>query len=336
MANKKDANKRRNKAAQKKQEKRKAKAAALRRRPEVQVSYRPGIAEMGAPDGFRAIGMAQAMMEYGKPLNEYMGKNMQSMDEVNKLMQTSMLLWNHALDDEKGTVDDSRKAEVATTLSQTFRLSRDDAESLRARMVARRSWLFPPDKQPKERTTPFMIMRKETLIDIRPFAYDKLIPTEDNIAPGSEDVALIEKIKRLDRFMIEEGDYEEFEKLLTETKDEAEKLYKKWLADRGFPQEFHRLAECLHVYFDFVYGYAHDDVLTLKTVTLGYLTEFFEDFLLRKVYGDPQEYVDWPPAIKLFYLFLKDKGYMEDTASMMSMINALELRFMEILKKQFA
>jgi hypothetical protein len=74
MANKRDINKRRNKAAQKKQQKRKARAAALRRQPEVQVLHRPGISEMGAPEGFRAIGMAQAMMEYVKPLEEYFGK----------------------------------------------------------------------------------------------------------------------------------------------------------------------------------------------------------------------------------------------------------------------
>lgn len=92
MANKKDMSKRRNKAAQKNQDKRKAKAAALRRQPEVQVRYLPGITEMGVPEGFRSIGMAQAIMEFGKPLQEYMEKNMQSKDDLNKFMQTSMLL----------------------------------------------------------------------------------------------------------------------------------------------------------------------------------------------------------------------------------------------------
>lgn len=184
--------------------------------------------------------------------------------------------------------------------------------------------------------SPVMIMRKETLAEIKPFNYDRLQHTGDAIPAGVEDRALIEKISKLDRFMEEEADYDEFEKLLTETKDHAQKLYKQWLVDRGFPPEFHRLADCLHIYFDFVYGYMHDHVVTMKTITLNYLTEFFEDFLIRKVYGDPQEYVDWPPAIKLFYLFLKDKGYVEDTASITSMINARELRFMEILKKQFA
>ena len=58
MANKKDLNKRRNKSAQKQQQKRKARVAAQRQKPEVQVRYRPGISEMGAPDGFRSIGIA--------------------------------------------------------------------------------------------------------------------------------------------------------------------------------------------------------------------------------------------------------------------------------------
>lgn len=336
MANKKDMNKRRNKAAQKKQEKRKAKAAALRRRPEVQVRYRPGITEMGAPEGFRAIGMAQAMMEYGKPLNEYFGKTPQSMDDLNKMMKISMLLWNHALDEEKGEERSARKSEVVAALSETLGLNGEEAEALRVRMVERRIWLFPPDVQPQERASPIMIMRKETPAEIKPFAYDRLQHTRDEVPAGDEDRALIQNIEKLDRFMEEEADYGEYEKLLTETKDEAEKRYKQWLMDRGFPEEFHGLAGCLHIYFDFVYGYMHDHVVTMKTITLNYLTEFFEDFLIRKVYGDPQEYVEWPPAIKLFYLFLKDKGYMKDTTSMTSMINALELRFMEILKKQFA
>lgn len=336
MANKKDTNKRRNKAAQKKEQKRKTKAAALRKQANVQVVHRPGISEMGAPDGFRAIGMAQAMMEYIKPLDEYYGKEPQSIDDLNNRMNISMLLWNHALEVEKGEEPSSKQSDVAKTLSKALGLSAEQAEALRARMVERRSWLFPEEVQLKERTSSFMVMRKERLAEIKPFNYDKLQHTRDEIPASDEDRALIRKIEKLDRFMEEEADYGEYEKLLSETKDEAEKRYKQWLADRGFPAEHHGLSGCLHIYFDFVYGYAHDHVVTLKTITLNYLTEFSEDFLIRKVYGDPQEYVEWPPAIKLFYLFLKDKGYMEDIAATTSMINAMELRLMVILKKQFS
>ncbi|MEK6742171.1 MAG: hypothetical protein AABZ15_01060 [Nitrospirota bacterium] len=335
MAKKTDMNKRCNKAAQKKQQKRNTKAEAARRKPIVQVVPRPGISEMGAPEGFRAIGMAQAMMEYAKPLDEYYGKEPQSIDDLNKLMKLSMLLWNHALDVEKGEERAARKSEVVKALSDAFGMSGEDAEALRVRMVARRTWLFPEDVQPAERTSPVMIMRKEILADIKSFNYDRMQHTRDEILPTDEDRALIDKIKQLDRFMEEEADYGEYEKLLTETKDEAEKRFKLWLADRGFPAEHHGLSGCLHIYFDFVYGYMHDHVVTLRTITLNYLTEFFEDFLIRKVYGDPREYVEWPPAIKLFYLFLKDKGYMESLDSITSMINAMELRLMSVLKKQF-
>jgi hypothetical protein len=335
MANKKDMNKRRNKAAQKKQAQRKAKVSALRRQANVQVVHRPGISEMGAPDGFRAIGMAQAMLEYAKLLDEYYGKKPQSIDDLNARMKLSMLLWNHALDEEKGEARAASKSEVVMALSEAFGLNKDEAEALRIRMVARRSWLFPEEMQPKERISPLMIMRKENLVEIKPFAYDRLQHTNDKVPANTADLALIENIRMLDRFMEEEADYDEFENLLTETKDEAEKRYKQWLVDRGFPQEFLDLSECIDVYFDFVYGYMHDHIVTMKTVTLSYLTEFFEDFLIRKVYGDPQEYVEWPPAIKLFYLFLKDKGYMDNIDSMTSMINALELSLMNLLKKQF-
>jgi hypothetical protein len=336
MANKKDMNKRRNKAAQKKQQNRKAKSAAFRRQPEAQVRYRPGISEMGAPEGFRAIGMAQAMMEYAKPLEEFYGKEPPSMDALNKRMELAMLLWNHAVDEEKGEDRSAPKSEVVSALAKALGLDRDAAEALRVRMVARRSWLFPEEVQPKERIAPIMIMRKETRVVIKPFAYDRLQPANHEVPADAEDHELIENIDALDRAMEQEAEHRDYEKLLMKTKEDAELLFKRWLVDRGYPAENLELAGCIDVYFDFVYGYAHDHVVTLKTITLNYLTEFFEDFLVRKVYGDPQEYVEWPPAIRLFYLFLKDKGYMDNVESMISMINALEPSLMNVLKKQFS
>jgi hypothetical protein len=336
MASKKDMNKRHMKAAQRKQQKRKAKAAALRRQPEAQVRYRPGITEMGAPEGFRAIGMAQAIMEFGKPLEKYLGRETQGMDDLNKLMQPAMLLWNHALSVEKAEADGPETAEVVKVISKTFGLKEDEAEALRISMVERRKWLFPEEVQPEDKMSMFMIIRKETLAEIMPFNYDRLRYSCNSVPPGKEDLVLVEKLRKLDLFMEDEADYDEYEKLVMDTKDLAEKRFKQWLADRGFPEEFHGLAGCIYNYFDFVYGYMHDHIITLKTITPGYLTEYFEDFLIRKVYCEPQEYVEWPPAIKLFYLFLKDKGYMEDIASATSMLNALEQRFIDVLRKHFS
>jgi hypothetical protein len=334
--NKKEIKKRRSKAAQKHQIGRKEKTALLRGQSHVQVQYRPGIAEMEAPPGFRAISMSQAMLEYGKPLNELVVPTaIDDMDNLEMIMKITMLLWNHALSVEKGEEEEREKVSVTGILEKAFGLKKDEAESLRKRMVERRSFLFPEDKQPKDRLTPFMFIRKEKVVRIEPFAYNRLIPTKTNIPYSSEDEGLIDKIIKLDQLILEETDYEDYENLFTEVKDGAERLFGKWLADKGFPEEFLSLTECLSIYLDFIYGYAHDDIITLKSISPGYLMEFFEDFLLRKMYVEPQEYVDWPPSIKLFYQFLKDKRYIEDPASIIYAVNRLETRFLEVLTRQF-
>jgi hypothetical protein len=332
--NRKDMDRRRAKASQKRQVKRKAKAAALRGQSGTQVRYRPGITEMDAPPGFRAVSMSQAILEFGKPLEQLAGSTGQRPD-MNKVMQASMLLWNHALSDERGEAGEREKAEVAEALGETFGLKGDEAASLRTRMVERRSYLFPEGNQPKDRMSPFMFIRKERMVEIEPFAYDRLTFTAADIAPDSEDTALIDRIIKLDRFVTEEADYREYESPLMEVKDKAAELFERWLDDKGFPEEYDALARCLSIYLDFVYGYVHDDVVTLRSVRPGYLVEFFEDFLLRKMYAEPQEYVDWPPSIKLFYQFLKDKGYVEDPSPIIQAIERLEPRFLEVLRRHF-
>ncbi len=53
------------------------------------------------------------------------------------------------------------------------------------------------------------------------------------------------------------------------------------------------------------------------------------------MYAEPQEYVDWPPSIKLFYQFLKDKGYVQDPSPMIQAIERLEPRFLAVLRRHF-
>lgn len=329
--NRQDINKRRAKAIQKYKAKRKARLAVRRGQESVQIRYRPGITEMNPPDGFRSIGMAQAMMEYGKPLI----KLTKGESDLNPAIQAAMLLWNHALNVEKGKESEDEKSKIIELLSETFGITKEDADSLRQQMVDRRSFLFPDDKQPNDRTMPFMFIRKETTVEIIPFPYDLLISKNDVLPADSEDDRLIEKIMEIDRFIIKEDDYSAYEKLLIEVKDQSEKRFRKWLADKGYNEKFYKLSECLAIYLDFVYGYMHDDVFTLKSIPEDYFEEFFEDYLLRKMYTEPQEYVDWPPAIKLFYQFLKEKGYLYDPSPMINAVDKIEHGFIDLLRKQF-
>jgi hypothetical protein len=287
---------------------------------------------MEAPPGFRAIGMAQSMVEYGKPLMELEGAG----EDMDKVMHASMLLWNHALSVERGEITAEDTEQVVRALGQTFGLPSIEAELLRKRMVERKSYLFPEELQPKDHRIPFMFVRKEKMIEIIPFDYERMVPSgEENTSPNTGDRALIDSITKLDNIILQGGEYADYEPLLNRLKEDAERLFGEWLSDKGFPEEFWRLAECIMIYFDFVYGYVHDKVITLNSMPAELFVEFFEDFLLRKMYAEPQEYVDWPPAIKLFYQFLEEKGYLEDSAPVLNVIGGLEPAFLNIIRKQF-
>jgi len=80
----------------------------------------------------------------------------------------------------------------------------------------------------------------------------------------------------------------------------------------------------------------HDDVLIIKTVSDPYWMEFFEDFLIRKMMAEPPEYIFWLPALKLFYRFLHEKGYLNNPDKIIRRIDKIEPYFIDVLKHQFS
>jgi hypothetical protein len=109
MAKKKkaDIGERRAKSKQEAQKKRKLRLVKSRPRHDVQISHRPGLPHLGAPEGFRSIPFAQAMMEYAKPLMELLEQG--GKEAFDDAMQAAMVLWNYALSLEEG--HESRKIE---------------------------------------------------------------------------------------------------------------------------------------------------------------------------------------------------------------------------------
>ena len=43
----------------------------------------------------------------------------------------------------------------------------------------------------------------------------------------------------------------------------------------------------------------------------------------------PAEYILWPPALKLFYLFLHEKGYLNNSDKIIGQIDKIEPYFIE-------
>lgn len=329
--NKKEINKKRTKAKQVKEKKRKFRLAESGKAHSVQVVHRPGISEMGAPQGFRAIGMSQAVMEYSKPLTQFVDEGKCG---FNDMLDLAMLLWNHASDIQRGR-ETGKGEDIMQTLAATLKIGFPESEGLLKNMVERFEYLFPRDKQPEDKMTLFMFIRKELRTIIRPFDYSVLSLSDGIITSDEKDRELINKINQLDRYVMDETEYSDYEKLLFSIKDECAERFEEWLTNKGLTDKTKQISDCLNVYFDFIYAYMHDVVVTLKDVPLFYLEEFFTDFLLRKVYTEPNEYVYWPPALKLFYTFLHEKNYIDDPGDFIDEIDSLELEFLEVLKKQF-
>ncbi len=88
---------------------------------------------------------------------------------------------------------------------------------------------------------------------------------------------------------------------------------------------------------DFIYGYVHEQPLTLKDKPGKYLAEFTVDFLFRKTSTEPWEYSLAPATLKLFYSFLYEKEYLDEPPDIMiEFIDILDHHYMDFLKEQFS
>ena len=295
------------------------------------VAERPGMPHLGAPKGFRSISFSQAIMEYGSPLVE------QTQDEkaMNAALQLSGMFWNYALSVRDGKADLKIEREIVKGVKSVLGLNIEETQQLIKRMVARYHYLFPEDIQPKP-PSPFMFIRKEVRHLIRPFDYGKLNISDRFIPADTDDQDAIDKLTQLDTLVMDQADYKQFESLLTDVKNRCEGRFRQWLIAKGLDEHAEDFAECPFIFFDFVYGYMHDDVIVLKTVTDRYWMEFFEDFLIRKMMVAPPEYILWPPALKLFYRFLYEKGYLNNPDNIIGRIDKIEPYFIEVLKHQFS
>jgi hypothetical protein len=329
---KRDISKRRAKAREKTKKKRNLRLVKSRAATEPKTILRPGLPHMGAPEGFRSIPMSQAIMEYAKPLLEF-AKDEE--DAFNDTLQIGMLIWNYSISVEEGKGDKKIENKILKSLSSAYSLKKDEAITLLTKMTDRYNHLFPKDKQP-EPGTPFMYIRKEVHYLIKPLDFKRLAFSNEIFPPEQEDVDLIEKIEELDGYIENNADYSSYEDLLFSLHDECRERFEKWLTAKGLKEGIENFSFCLQTYLDFIYAYMHDDTVVLKSVPDIYFLDFFEDFLLRKMMAEPMEYVYWPPALKLFYRFLHEKGYLDNPDDLISKIDKIEPYFIEVLRKQFS
>ncbi len=336
MTKKKDTkakNKSRQKRQQKKQMKNRSKSKLKSQLTVANKQFveRPPFSEIEAPDGFLPIATTHAFMEYGKPLNELSEHN--DIDALNNVLEIVMSLWNYTVDLEDGKDSKEKKKKILDSFKSIFSLDSNEATELLNKMVERKKYLFPAEIQPDHPMTKFM--RKELSSLIANFNNKSLVLSDDPIAADIKDKLLVRAIITMDEFMIGGADYDDWEDHYFSMEQECSDRFKKWLIEKGATEYSEDFPFWVQTYLNFIYNYLHDDIVLLKEVQPVYIEEFFADFILRKIMVKPHEYVEFVPAIKTFYIFLFEKGYIDNPEPMIALFDACEPVFIDILRTRF-
>ncbi len=346
MAKKKKKNiaKRKAKAGQRKAQKRKlrlAKTKQKKQRPRSGYDHippdfdYPPLAPDEAPPGFRSVGMSQALMEFAKAMIKH--PDIKGLESMEKSIGLGMPLWNYAIAIEFGEVNKAMESKCCKALMSACKVNRQEAEALLEKMVPLKNEMFPPDVQPQG--GPMMFMRKEVSHIIAPFNYGRLVLNEKALPVTEDDQRFLDLLVDLDEMKlasVDDEDYEKWERKYDAMEEQCGRAFNAWLLGKGVDPVFVSDFTFLATFFvNFVYRYGHDEVGILRNTDELFFEDFFYDFVLRKIMMEPEEHVDWAPALRLFFLFLNEKGYLDETTTYIETLDTFEEPFLQLLRKEF-
>ena len=283
--------------------------------------------EPDVPQGFRPVSMTQALLEYAAPLMAYVEDG--TVQDPNEALQVGLLLWNSTLPEAPVAVRQSQR-EIVAHIEATFQMGRQEAEAFCEHMIERKAYLFPDEMQPAGSMT--MFMRKEVEYLITPFAKSQLHLSDQRVPPDRDDAMWLDALRQLEARIDEGNDYGDWEADFFAMQERCCQRYHHWLLAKGVSETVsQQFAFCLEPYLTFIYQY---DAGNVQDVVPDTLEEFFMDWLMRKVMVKPPEYTQWPPALRLFYRFLSEKGYLDDPEPIIAGLQAIEPAFIAMVKQR--
>jgi len=268
------------------------------------------------------------MIEYAAPLMAYVEDG--TVADPNDAFQVGVLLWNSTLPDVPVPMRQSRRAIVAQ-IETTLHMDREAAEAFCDEMIERKAYLFPDEIQP-DGVPMTMFMRKEVEYLITPFEESQLNLSDEIVPPNEDDDTFVKALEELDARIDFGEEYGDWESDFFAMKDLCCARYFYWLQAKGVPETFcEQFSACLEPYLTFIYQYDAGSVLD---VLPDALEEFFMDWLMRKVMVKPPEYTQWPPALRLFYRFLAEKGYLDNPEPILKGLYAIEPAFIVLVRQR--
>jgi hypothetical protein len=219
---------------------------------------------------------------------------------------------------------------IVDTMQTTLQMDRQEADAFFERMIARKAYLFPDEIQPEGFVT--MFMRKEVEYLITPFAESQLHLSDQLVPPDRDDAMWLDALRQLEARIDEGEDYGDWEADFFAMQERCCQRYHHWLLAKGVSETVsQQFAFCLEPYLTFIYQY---DAGKVQDVVPDAIEEFFMDWLMRKVMVKPPEYTQWPSALRLFYRFLSEKGYLDDPEPIIAGLQAIEPAFIAMVKQR--
>lgn len=292
------------------------------------------LSDVEPPDGFRVVSISQALWEYGIPLMQMIPAP-EDVAKANELFVVVTSIWNYTLDDKSKHKNRKSEADILALIHKELGLDQAQAADFFSMMVDRKHFLFPSEVQPNG--CPFMFLRKEVRYLINRFDYEDLEFSPEIIHPNTLDLKVLKNLEKLDQYILRSADYDKYEKLSLKVRNECLKRFHIWLTNKGLEEHQRTLAYVADVYLTFLYGYLHEEPVTLKSGPGKFFVGFMVEFLLGRTSMEPWEYTLCPASIKLFYEFLYEKGYLVEAPDrMIDFIDRFEPHFIDILRERFS
>lgn len=289
------------------------------------------------PEGFIEVSSSEAVMEFGTPIVEKAmeQKNDDNMDVslLNNLMQVIMKIWNFANEVEKGNVDRKLEQDALNALKKELHLTDDEAEKLLGEMVDRKRYLIPDAIQKSGSMN--LLMRKTKTYQIEAFDYDSLEYDETPVEPTEEDREIKQKLLRMDRYIKNETEYDEWEDFFIEMSEQIADAFEKWMKKKNlYNQNTEIFLFFAPMYLDNIYRYMHPELVTLKVIN-DFVLSFICERMIQKSIVPPQMYSRVVPSIKFFYKYLKEIGYKQGTKEIENSLDKIEPKIIELVKEQY-
>ena len=181
-----------------------------------------------------------------------------------------------------------------------------------------------------------MFMNKEVSCPVNRLDHERISLSNETIRPTVGDLKVIHNLNRLDRHIKRSADYDEYVELLWDVEHGCLERFHLWLNAKGITDHHHKFAIFAQLFLSFIYDYEHTETVSLNSAQGRYF-EFMVDYLFRKTSIEPLAYTLAPRAIRLFYKFLYEKGYLNAHSDrMIESIDRLEPYYLHLLRERFS